>query len=1342
MTSRRPRLALAALAGLLLLAIATVGRAHVEATDPSFVVELSAPWPAANDPWLQTLELLREHDQTAYEAALPLVSTAINPTTLLRNASLGLSELAIESIRLGVDMGEAGPRLQALASTFDASSVLSEGCPTWAALVDDVITCDFDYLVTALGDPATGQSTPMLQQLDTLLGTRSRQAVILVMHPRLDEFPELWNRFLDLRVLLALRYTPVYTPDVNSVRIVGYHAHLNVKDLEYKALDDRDLFGAKPAVGSSLPALDDGDYDNLSAKVAAQARSLAELSRIATNYPTSLAKLDKEVQVAPDLAKALTSNSAMTRQLVHEGSALVLLNGQPIPTNMFNFWNVLAHIRHDSRILDHTKKQNISRADVLNVFSADHPMQATDRFNLCNTDAVVWLNDLQTDAMYSRWPTALRQLVMMAPRLPTLRKNLLNLVYFADLADPAQVQTVLEMVELIRNETPIRFGIVPIATANNIDSPSSTKAIKFAATARQAGVARAIDLLSSPEETTVDQVETAAKDEKALHAMLAAALDQFDVSPSSGGLMFLNGRVVQQMGGSAWQEAAGALVQDELRVLSTAVMYGELSDSSDISRHYCGSDAWTSRKAFVFDIDAGKESNLPAFTAPTDNLLGDYKDVHVSARGRLSPAQRQAVVAAHKALGFGLDSLDPVMTPKKTGPGLVVNGRVFDIPAQLLQRDVELLVKVELKRRVLRLRAAASAAMTTPQFWRVSALSHLDHTELTAIYGRMFPAGRTLLSTHSLCQEPLACFTDARSATPDIELMAFLPPISDETQKIVPILDLVHRRIASSAVKVVWRTVVEGKIPRRFTRFVHGLIDNGMALFERVPANVLYTLAVDAPRAWVTVPQESVLDLDNLRLVDKPEYNFARFELDGLLVEGHTSETTGDQAGEPPRGLQLVLEHEPPLEAPERDPQEDSDEPITVSQLVDASIVMYNYGYFQLRASSPTSLAVRLRSGRATKLFKPLNEVILVDSFRGVTLFPKFERLPGQEKAPILVDDSVPAPNSMAVVHYAKQAFSKFLALVSGNQARRIHVFSLASGKLYERLLSIMMQSVVEKASIPVTFYLVADFLSPEFIRTLPALSAKFSFDYTLVRYAWPAWLRSQSVKQRRIWGYKVLFLDVLFPLVNGPDRIIFVDADQVVRADLAQLMNLDMQGNALAATPFCDDRKEMDGFRFWKQDGGFWQNHLQGKPYFISALYVVDLVKLRQRAVGDILRAIYQQLSADPGSLSNLDQDLLNYAQHQVPIFPLDQSWLWCQTWCSDESLARAKTIDLCNNPMSKDSKLDRARSLIPEWVRFDDRAEQVRMQVNAPTATTAVPEVQQQHPPHTPITADREEL
>lgn len=106
----------------------------------------------------------------------------------------------------------------------------------------------------------------------------------------------------------------------------------------------------------------------------------------------------------------------------------------------------------------------------------------------------------------------------------------------------------------------------------------------------------------------------------------------------------------------------------------------------------------------------------------------------------------------------------------------------------------------------------------------------------------------------------------------------------------------------------------------------------------------------------------------------------------------------------------------------------------------------------------------------------------------------------------------------------------------------------------------------------------------------------------------------------------------------------------------------------------------------------------------------MVDLTVFRRYAVGDRLRAVYDQLARDPNSLANLDQDLPNFAQHTVPIHSLPQEWLWCETWCSDKSKSKAKTIDLCNNPDKKEPKLDMARRIIngslfkESWVELDE--------------------------------------
>lgn len=93
------------------------------------------------------------------------------------------------------------------------------------------------------------------------------------------------------------------------------------------------------------------------------------------------------------------------------------------------------------------------------------------------------------------------------------------------------------------------------------------------------------------------------------------------------------------------------------------------------------------------------------------------------------------------------------------------------------------------------------------------------------------------------------------------------------------------------------------------------------------------------------------------------------------------------------------------------------------------------------------------------------------------------------------------------------------------------------------------------------------------------------------------------------------MFLDVLFPL--DVRKIIFVDADQTVRADLMELMELDLDGAPYGFTPFCDSRTSMEGFRFWKQ--GYWANHLAGRKYHIRFR-----LKMRLLAFASIVCKVY----------------------------------------------------------------------------------------------------------------------
>jgi UDP-glucose:glycoprotein glucosyltransferase len=648
--------------------------------------------------------------------------------------------------------------------------------------------------------------------------------------------------------------------------------------------------------------------------------------------------------------------------------------------------------------------------------------------------------------------------------------------------------------------------------------------------------------------------------------------------------------------------------------------------------------------------------------------------------------------------------------------GLVVNGRVVGpIEKDNLLSVSELGQLIDYER-VKRLDFVAQAVVQLGFDKKIS--SALDFAKLTSLVALSsisdVPEGifentpDFRVSVSDKWRTELSVITISNSDDPAISVAVSLDPASEVAQRWLPILKVLSE-LSGVELKIFLNPKEELKeLPvKRFYRYVlesepsftdDGTLARPQASFTGVPVEALLTLAMDVPSSWLVAPKESVYDLDNIKLSSvKAHTNIdAIYALEHILIEGHSRDLTTKA---PPRGVQLVLGTEN-------------------NHYFADTIIMANLGYFQFKAQ-PGIWQINLKPGRSEKLFnidsvgalgyRPQtgdenNEVALL-SFHGRTLFPRLSRKPGHEEEDVLETGIQPG----SATDYLSKGLNFASGVLSsvgvgsksgGEQHADINIFSVASGHLYERMLNIMMVSVMRHTKHTVKFWFIEQFLSPSFRAFLPSLAQEYGFSYEMVTYKWPHWLRAQKEKQREIWGYKMLFLDVLFPL--SLDKVIFVDADQIVRTDMHDLVTHDLQEAPYGFTPMGDSRTEMEGFRFWKQ--GYWSTFLRGKPYHISALYVVDLKRFRALAAGDRLRGQYQMLSSDPSSLSNLDQDLPNHMQHHIPIHSLPQEWLWCETWCADEDLGQAKTIDLCNNPLTKEPKLDRARRQVPEWTVYDD--------------------------------------
>jgi UDP-glucose:glycoprotein glucosyltransferase len=154
---------------------------------------------------------------------------------------------------------------------------------------------------------------------------------------------------------------------------------------------------------------------------------------------------------------------------------------------------------------------------------------------------------------------------------------------------------------------------------------------------------------------------------------------------------------------------------------------------------------------------------------------------------------------------------------------------------------------------------------------------------------------------------------------------------------------------------------------------------------------------MDVPTAWLVRPREALYDLDNIQLgqlfpgdtsVD------AIFDIDYLVVEGHARDEAYNSA---PRGVQIQLVT--------RD-----------GTPIDDTQVVANLGYFQFKAK-PGVFQLEIRQGRGRKLYRlgsagnegwqsatveEIGSEITLTSFEGLTLYPRFSRLPGMEREDVL----------------------------------------------------------------------------------------------------------------------------------------------------------------------------------------------------------------------------------------------------------------------------------------------------------------------------------------------------
>ena len=161
----------------------------------------------------------------------------------------------------------------------------------------------------------------------------------------------------------------------------------------------------------------------------------------------------------------------------------------------------------------------------------------------------------------------------------------------------------------------------------------------------------------------------------------------------------------------------------------------------------------------------------------------------------------------------------------------------------------------------------------------------------------------------------------------------------------------------------------------------------------------------------------------------------------------------------------------------------------TVSTVMTDTSIMANLGYFQLKAN-PGLWSLNIKKGSSAEVFEfktvgipnknsrvevADESLVFITEMTGLTIYPTFKRKPGMEHQDVL--ELTPS-----IGGFIKNTWNSLFGSTKANDDNaEINIFTVASGHLYERFLSIMTISVMKHTDHTVKFWLIENFLSPSF---------------------------------------------------------------------------------------------------------------------------------------------------------------------------------------------------------------------------------------------------------------------
>lgn len=383
---------------------------------------------------------------------------------------------------------------------------------------------------------------------------------------------------------------------------------------------------------------------------------------------------------------------------------------------------------------------------------------------------------------------------------------------------------------------------------------------------------------------------------------------------------------------------------------------------------------------------------------------------------------------------------------------------------------------------------------------------------------------------------------EGESQVQDVDLVFVVHPLTIAGQRSAALIKLIQEQLHLSQTVILVPQMELSEFPlQNFFRFVAPTSGASTlsGVFKKLPRQHTLTVRIDTPEAWNVQTFAAEQDIDNLKCSKNKcgdtvrtgetskEISRVSYLLKNIAIAGQCYEGWAVGRPNPPNGLQIVLNQAlSPLSFIRHD--HDANETNKQRGNDADTLVMKNLGYYQLQAN-PGLWQLGLAEGRAASLYT-LDDAqrqgqesmwIPVLSFTSAMHQLFVTKRPGMESLSLLDEegDDNQAPDQGMWTKLSAQVQglwgkSEEKALVpADDEDNRIHIFSLATGQVYERLLRIMMLSgmkyysttvlyysyilyfifvcfvsATKRTSVPIKFWLFEYYLSPAFKATVEGI--------------------------------------------------------------------------------------------------------------------------------------------------------------------------------------------------------------------------------------------------------------